>query len=237
MQVDPVLSLAELGDLTALQSLAPDELRRVVESKDDDARTAFHRACVAGHLEVARFLLEQGADILCCDDGGWTPLHSCSSKGDASLVELLLEKRAEVDAVTGAGVASIHFAASKGHMDVLQALVAAGAKKNVRDKHRSTPLLRAAGTGRTEALRLLLNAKADARLVDAAGDNVLHASINGQHIGACEVLMACDAAEELMLEANKDEKRPADLLLELHPQEMRDTLTSVWRRRGERSGG
>merc|ERR1712190_265158 len=130
---------------------------------------------------------------------------------------------------TSAGVTALHFAASKGHVSVVEHLLASGAKRSLRDKRGGTPLHRAAGVGHEKVVKLLLDEKAEIKAKDKAGDNALHCAINGQHVAICAVLMGRDEAENMMMQENVDGKTPAQLLLDMQPIEVRDTLKSVWR--------
>jgi ankyrin repeat protein len=44
-----------------------------------------------GHVEVAKLLLEMGADVEKVDQNGWTPLYSATYNGHAKVVKLLLD--------------------------------------------------------------------------------------------------------------------------------------------------
>merc|ERR1712151_695013 len=134
-----------------------------------------------------------------------------------------------VDAVTSSKTTPLQLASAKGHADVVGMLIAAKANPNLKDKHGGNALIRAAGAGRKGVLKLLLDAKANVKVKDAAGDNAFHAAINGQHVECCEILFAQDDAEAMMGRENEDRKTPTQLLLDMQPMEMRDTLKSVWR--------
>jgi ankyrin repeat protein len=53
-----------------------------------------------GHAEVARLLLDSGADATLANDNMFTPLHCAAQSGHLDLVKLLLERRADPNAVT-----------------------------------------------------------------------------------------------------------------------------------------
>eukprot|EP00928_Gymnodinium_smaydae_P015918 TRINITY_DN15922_c0_g1_i1.p1 TRINITY_DN15922_c0_g1~~TRINITY_DN15922_c0_g1_i1.p1 ORF type:complete len:239 (+),score=57.28 TRINITY_DN15922_c0_g1_i1:86-802(+) len=230
-ELDPVLTLASDGDVEGLRTLLADteQLPKRLRKKDEDQRTAVHRACAAGHQEVVALLIASGADVNCEDEEGWTPLHSSASRGDDAIVSMLLEAKANADEVTSSGASALHFAASKGHITTAQHLLQAGAKRNIRDKRGGTALLRAAGCGRDKMVSLLLEAKADIKAKDAVGDNAFHVAINSQNVDTCAVLMALDEAHELMTQENSDGVTPAKQLMDMQPLEVRDTIRSVWR--------
>ena len=73
-----------------------------------DGSTALHLACCPrtenrcpSQMEIAKMLLEKGADVRALDNEGDTPLHhaACAGEEDRSkLVELLLENGSDLEA-------------------------------------------------------------------------------------------------------------------------------------------
>ncbi|MCA9175060.1 MAG: ankyrin repeat domain-containing protein [Planctomycetales bacterium] len=63
-----------------------------------DAYTALMRACIGGHAEIAKLLLEAGADINAKHDDGQLPLHFAAKRGSAACVALLLKHGADLSA-------------------------------------------------------------------------------------------------------------------------------------------
>ena len=54
-------------------------------------------ASFGGHLNVARFLIENQVDMNSFSDGGWTSLHSASQHGHADVMQLLLDNGVDVN--------------------------------------------------------------------------------------------------------------------------------------------
>ncbi|CAE7250632.1 rplA [Symbiodinium sp. CCMP2456] len=236
MDLDPILTHAESGDLDAMKAVLADSdsVNKRLKLRDADKRTALHRACAAGHEQIVAHLLSHRANPNVEDEEEWTPLHSAASRGSASVATLLTEAGADCDATTSSGTSALHYAASKGHDEVIRILIGAGAKVNSKDRSGGFPLLRAAGAGRLQALKILLEAQADLRCKDKSGDNAFHVAINGHHTAICEILFDRDEAEKLMKQENEDGKTAAQMLLDLAPAETRDKIKSIWR---EKKGG
>jgi ankyrin repeat protein len=74
------------------------------------------------HIEVAKLLVERGADVNAKGDTGYTALHVASGLGQVELVDFLLKNGADVDAkdVRGTPLAA---AALQGHEPVVQLLI------------------------------------------------------------------------------------------------------------------
>jgi hypothetical protein len=149
-----------------------------------------------GYADVARLLLEHGADVNARDDLGDTPLHE-AAHGHVDVVRLLLEHGADVNARDKNGQTPLHEAASwgvvrllpdhgadvntrdkngriRGLADVVRLLLERGADVNARDEDGRTPLHWAAFAGYADVARLLLEHGADVNARNKSGETPLH---------------------------------------------------------------
>lgn len=74
-----------------------DEVKKIIESKpllvtarDENSKTALYHAASAGHVEVVKLLLENGADPSARDRFNVTPLERAILKHHEDVVELLM---------------------------------------------------------------------------------------------------------------------------------------------------
>lgn len=58
----------------------------------DNRWTPLHYAVTHQHEDIARLLLDHGADPLAAGRGGWTPLHAARQNGNKTLEKLLVQK-------------------------------------------------------------------------------------------------------------------------------------------------
>ncbi len=82
-------------------------------------RTPLDSAAAGRHIDVARLLLEAGADLNARQSGGWTPLHSAAHNGDLELVKLLLEHGADPNVTNDEGASALSMAEASGNADVI----------------------------------------------------------------------------------------------------------------------
>ena len=61
----------------------------------DDASTPLHLTSREGHVEVARMLVERGADVSAQAEDGSTPLHSASCRNHVEVARMLVEHGAD----------------------------------------------------------------------------------------------------------------------------------------------
>jgi ankyrin repeat protein len=74
-----------------------------------------HSAAAARRDEVARMLIDAGADVNATQEGGYTPLHAAAQNGDVELIDLLLDRGARLDARTDKGETPADLADAANH--------------------------------------------------------------------------------------------------------------------------
>jgi len=120
--------------------------------------TVLHLSAYKGHLQVARYLLENGANVNAISSEDLTPLHYAAQNGHRNLAELLLSKGASPN--FGAGTSyrgtPLHAASTKGFPAVAQVLLAHNADVNATDGSGKTPLHAAIEAGFLPVAELLV---------------------------------------------------------------------------------
>jgi ankyrin repeat protein len=155
-------SLLKQGDLKALKS--------VFDTCDINARGGVFKQTALAFDEcpdkLARWLVEQGADISASDSYGETPLHA-RSRHWKGRVEVLLELGADVNHVAGGRGTPLHFASAVGNLTTARLLLQHGARAGARNSNSLTPLeyaLQNCSNAKIEAIapmaELLLSAEA-----------------------------------------------------------------------------
>ena len=170
---DPIVEAVKEGDVATVRHLI--ESGADVNVAEGDGMTPLHWAAGRGDVEVTQLLLEVGADVAVGTRiGTYTPLHLAVRGGHTAVSKLLIEAGADITAATtNSGVTPLHLAAAaEGGEDIVAALIEAGADVNEKERVAGqTPLMFAASSGRTESVKRLLAAGADAavttRVVDA----------------------------------------------------------------------
>ncbi len=94
------------------------------------AATPLHQAIQVGNTDLARLLVENGAEVEATDSDGLAPLHLAAVKGEKLLVELLLTSGADVDVRNAHGYTPLHLAVEGGFTEVAELLISYGADVN-----------------------------------------------------------------------------------------------------------
>jgi FOG: Ankyrin repeat len=187
----------EVRKIRALIRDSPD----LVNAKDENGQTRLHTAASLGHITVARFLLDSGADPNVANKSGQTPLYLATQFGHKSLVELLLAHGAKVQIAEGSGYTPLHIAANKGFRSIIDVLLAHGADVTSTNWYGSTPLHLAVANGFKSIADLLLNHQADVNAQTSEARDAQQHSFAGTPLHIA-VARSDQAIAELLL-ANK----------------------------------
>ena len=102
--------------------------------------TELHQAARSDHLERAKALLADGADVNVRTTDGQTPLSVAAFHGMDNVAALLIANGADINNQDDAGLTPLHCAVMKGRQPIVQMLLDAGAEVNARDIHGRTSL-------------------------------------------------------------------------------------------------
>ena len=144
----------------------------LLEVRNGWGQTPLWRACVTGHLGVAKKLVESGADVMVKDDNLESVLHAACQSGDVDVARYLLGLGVlDVEGRDEMGWTPLGSSCLLGHLDVVKLLVEEGeVDVNEYDEDGWTPLFWACREGKEDVVRYLLTAGADVGITDGDGD-------------------------------------------------------------------
>ena len=135
--------------------------------RDNLGYSALSLALIYHREDIARLLLERGANVNSASSNGDTPLML--DFGDPEMPQFLLQRRADPNAVNSDGKTPLIFACEQGDIEKARLLLQHGAQINVPGHHGTSPLHIAAGKGNLPLVRLLLAAHANPNSLDHFG--------------------------------------------------------------------
>lgn len=94
----------------------------VVNQKNIGGATSLHIAARNGNVQIAKILIDNGANVNAIDNEGWTPLMRATTSGNSELVGMLLDHGADASKVNSVGETAIIQAASSGCDECLNIL-------------------------------------------------------------------------------------------------------------------
>ncbi len=156
------------GDLRKVTSVI-DADTGLLNLRDENGRTPLNLSAEIGNKEIARALIDRGADIDLSDSEYRSPMHHAAARGDADMVRLLLERgsttindtsRARRGGFEG-GWTPLHLAVLNSWPEVVQLLLDHGADLEARDGILRTPLVLAAESRDLRVAEILIERGAD----------------------------------------------------------------------------
>lgn len=145
-------------------------------------------AAANGQLEIAKILLDAGADVGTMENNA---LHMAVLKGQPAIVDLLLEHGADPRSENDQ---PLRFAATEGRAEIAEKLIAAGADVHVKN---DDPLRWAAAKGHTDTVKVFLAAGAD---IHADNEGALRRAAAAGHTETVKTLLEAGANVEKALE-------------------------------------
>jgi ankyrin repeat protein len=191
----------DLGEVLRLVGQDP----ALLDAQDRAEWTPLTCAAAAGHIDMVRWLVDQGADIDKRGHHGFTPLCIASCNGRLPVVRWLLEKGADPAIATHFLLMTPLMAASHGgHVDVMRLLLGHPIGKtttNHRCFHGRTALWTACFRGKAGAARVLLESGADSHIASTIGVTPMAIAKEEPHIDGitAEGRRECVAALEVRL--------------------------------------
>ncbi len=116
-------------------------------------------ACFFGHYEIARLLVESGAEVNAASQNSQKvmPLHSAAASSSLEIARLLLEHGADPNARQEGDFTPLHEAAANGQVELVKLLLAHGADINASQKPGLTALAFAQKAGHPEVVEFLID--------------------------------------------------------------------------------
>ncbi len=118
----PFICACKYGQLHTVMALVDEGLCKP-QTRDLAGRTALHEACLQGHVEVVKYLLQLPVLWLeATDKDGSTPLLLASASNQEAVVKVLLKEGANVTHKDNNGATALSLACGGGHIEVARML-------------------------------------------------------------------------------------------------------------------
>jgi len=102
-------------------------------SKFGRIKTPIQIASEYGHLNIIKYLIDNGIKLIETTMYPDPPIHMASKNGHLKIVEFLISKRYDINIQSREGHTALHFASENGHLEIVKLLIKSGADKNVKN--------------------------------------------------------------------------------------------------------
>ncbi|MCP4574536.1 MAG: hypothetical protein GY838_19470 [bacterium] len=211
------LSVIALLAMTALPAAAG-EIHRAVEAGDADLvatligadpglvsaqdtdqfrELPLHVAAAHGQVDIARLLLDAGAQVDAGDSDLSTPLHVAAVRGQLAMVNLLIDRGADLAFQDNNGAWSMSFAVSRNDTTIIERIMEAGAPLDLVTANGTTLVHMAASRGRTDLFARFVDAGISPDSANEDGMTPLHYAAMGGRTDMITLLLDRGASIDL----------------------------------------
>lgn len=145
--------VARKGNLSDIKLLF-EKNNSIVNSIDSNGSSMLILSCYRGNVNVAKFLIDNGADLNYISNNG-TALMACVFKSEFQLVDELIKKLVNLDLTDVNGVTALMLAVQFKNVEMVKKLVSAGAEKKIKCKQDKTAFEYAVFSNNEEIINLL----------------------------------------------------------------------------------
>jgi len=160
-----------------------------VNSLNWDGRKRLEQALRHDRPDIARLLIERGANINAADQNGLTPLHIALNRGLFDIARLLIERGANLNAADQNGLTPLNSELRIGQVDIARLLIERGANINAADRNGLTPLHIALNRGLFDIARLLIERGANINASSHSGRTPLHEASSSGYLDIARLLI------------------------------------------------
>ncbi|KAJ0065952.1 hypothetical protein NL108_000195 [Boleophthalmus pectinirostris] len=113
-----------------------------LEMRNYEGLSPLHLAVLHGHENLARMLLNAGADINAMDNkSGQSPLMHAVESNNVNMVHFLIESGCDVNSQSYSRNTALHCACGRGQVDTVRLLLKNGADSGLKNYHNDTPVM------------------------------------------------------------------------------------------------
>lgn len=235
--VQALLKACRIGDKDSVKSILSSDPHLLNQSDPKLGWTGLYCSVMCGHIDIAKYLISNSADINIQNRMGETPLHQAIECRNLKLIKLLLKSNANPNLQQNDGETPLHMAISQLNYKAVCILLQYKADPNIANfLYSKTPTHYAIESGNSRICNELINNGADLTIKDKQGYSAeslmkgVEKSINKQELSVTQqispILTRCNSES-----SNFHEKKSIDSKLkqiQMMHQMIRETVrTSV----------
>lgn len=126
-----------------------------LNATDQNNYTSLHWACMRAHWDVAKYLIEKGADLNVVGGDGGTQINWAVHHDNVDFIKLMVEKGAKLNNRNQWGMTELHTAIWRGNIRVVEYLLDQGSDPNIKTKEGWTAMHYAYRSGHDNIIAVL----------------------------------------------------------------------------------
>jgi ankyrin repeat protein len=152
-----------------------------LENTDSEGETALFKACLRGHFNIAKLLIEKGANVNVINKYRENILFFCSPK-EVSFLDFLIQKGIEINQQNIYGQSALIVECRNGRVDAVKYLVERGADVNLKDNYGQSAISIALTNNYMSIVDYLIEKGADLHTQDKIGQNLVSIAFYKNHV-------------------------------------------------------
>ena len=195
---------------------------------NNQSKTPLHIACEYGNYDIAKFLVDNGADLFILDNLQRNPLYYACDRGYLDIVKLTLgqidnedDTKTILDPKTGDGKTILHIACQSKNAELFKYLMENYHLSETKDKYKNIPLHIACSSGALDIVKYLIeNQQSNIQSTNNIGETPLHIAAKRNYYDIVKYLLSKGADKNSHTEQRK---LPIDLT---ESEEIKNLLSS-----------
>ncbi len=165
---ETIVEVAKKGDLQTVKTILAQDPSKL-NAADEDHYTPLHWACMRAHWDVARYLIESGADLNVVGGDGGTQINWAVHHDNVEIVKLMIEKGAKLNIQNQWGMTELHTAIWRGNIHVVEYLLDHGSDPSIKTNEGWTAMHYAFRSGHDNVIDLLKRRGISLKVQDNTG--------------------------------------------------------------------
>ncbi|WIG71125.1 ankyrin repeat domain-containing protein (plasmid) [Photobacterium damselae] len=149
---------------------------------------------------VARFLIQNGADIHTVSNTQINALMMAANIGDKDLVSYLMKRKVNINLQSKSGRSSLMFAIPSRNLELISYIIDNGGNVNAQTTHGWSPLMMAVERGELDMANYFIDNGADVNALNKNGWGVLEVAAYNNHLGVLEEMISITTQNKLTCE-------------------------------------
>jgi ankyrin repeat protein len=172
--------------------------RTMLNATDASGNAPIHLAVQSGIYELIKLLVLHDVDLNAKNRDGVCPIHLAAAQGHKKVAKALLECHKDVvDTSDDKKRTPLHHAAMNDQEEMINYLLKRGANKEAVDQQDTTPLVLAAAWGKANAVKALIQGRAEVNTTDKDGKSAVYWAAQEGHVEVLEILLQHEEATQV----------------------------------------